>query len=55
MTDDLKKALDEAYAKYLVGCEKRNAPVIWDFKEWSESSIVAAHLRIEFWDVKDNI
>ena len=49
----LDDELQKAYAKYLEGCEKRSAPVIWNFHEWQEGSIIAAMTVNEFWTTED--
>lgn len=50
----LKQELDKAFAAYLVGCEKRNAPVIWNFEEWCQESIVANAIRNNHWSIEDH-
>lgn len=54
MNDQYEKALKEAYAKYLHGCEKRCAPVIWNYQEWLDGSIIAASITFQYWTVEDN-
>lgn len=52
MNDQLNKAIDEAYASYLAGCEKRNAAVIWSLDEWHANSKVAEGIRQQFWSLE---
>ncbi len=54
MKTQLDIALEEAYAKYLAGCEKRLAPVIWNFQEWLDGSIIAASICFQYWTVEDS-
>ncbi len=54
MNDILKTALDAAYAKYLEGCEKRKSPVVWNYQEWLDGSIIAAAVCNEHWTPEDN-